>query len=34
MYSLYVTDTPNVQQVLSEYNAIVRPRDAAIVMAV
>src|SRR3546814_4451657 len=29
MDSLNVTDTANVQQVLSEYSAIVRARDAA-----
>ena len=33
MHSLNVTDTANVQQVLSEYSAIVRARDAAIVVA-
>jgi len=29
MHSLNVTDTENVRQVLSEYSAIVRARDAA-----
>ena len=29
MHSLNVTDAANVRQVLSEYNAIVRARDAA-----
>lgn len=33
MHSLNVTDTANVRQVLSEYSAIVRARDAAIVVA-
>lgn len=31
MHSLNVTDTANVQQVLGEYSAIVRARDAATV---
>ena len=32
MHSLNVTDTANVQQVLSEYSAIARAQDAAVVL--
>lgn len=34
MHSLNVTDTENVQQVLSEYSAMVRARDASEAVAI